>query len=460
MLKRITIKGYKSLVDVTVDLQPLSVLFGPNAAGKSNFLDALQLLSRMATSRTLKEAFEPPYRGKPLESFTFGAGGIESLLKRNSASFSIEVDVDLSNDTIENVNRQVREMRRRKAEEAASPKLDSSAEEREGGEEPPNAESKGRDEEKDAKGLALVREKYLRYRIEIEILPKSGILRVGDEYLAALKPNGDVNGARRPFLERMRERLHLRMEGQAHPTYHERYLDHSVLALPLYPPHYPHLTAMKQELSRYFFFYFEPRERMRAPSPVKEVRHIGLMGEELAAFLNTLKAVDSRQFQAVEKALGMIVPSATGIDVEVNKLGEVDLWIKEDGLRVPARVVSEGTLRVLGLLALSGAKEPPALLGFEEPENGIHPRRVKLIAEMLRTRAEAGGSQLIVTTHSPILPDLIPNDSLFVCRKEEGRTEITPFRTWGPLGRRKDIDEALDEPLKPSERIMRGDFDA
>ncbi len=39
MLKRIKIKGYKSLVDVDVSLRPLSVLFGPNAAGKSNFLD-------------------------------------------------------------------------------------------------------------------------------------------------------------------------------------------------------------------------------------------------------------------------------------------------------------------------------------------------------------------------------------------------------------------------------------
>jgi AAA15 family ATPase/GTPase len=69
MLKRIEIKRYKSLVDVAVDLKPLVVLLGPNAAGKSNFLDALQLLSRMAVSPTLKAAFEPPYRGKPLESF-------------------------------------------------------------------------------------------------------------------------------------------------------------------------------------------------------------------------------------------------------------------------------------------------------------------------------------------------------------------------------------------------------
>ena len=44
MLKRVKIQGYKSLEDVEVQLQPLSVFFGPNASGKSNFLDALQLL--------------------------------------------------------------------------------------------------------------------------------------------------------------------------------------------------------------------------------------------------------------------------------------------------------------------------------------------------------------------------------------------------------------------------------
>ena len=87
MLTRIVIKGYKSLVDLDVQLQPLSVLFGPNAAGKSNFLDALHLLSRIISSRTLKEAFEPPYRGKPLESFSLGQGGIPELVARDSASF-------------------------------------------------------------------------------------------------------------------------------------------------------------------------------------------------------------------------------------------------------------------------------------------------------------------------------------------------------------------------------------
>ena len=45
MMQRISIQGYKSLTGFEVKLRPLSVLFGPNAVGKSNFLDALHLLS-------------------------------------------------------------------------------------------------------------------------------------------------------------------------------------------------------------------------------------------------------------------------------------------------------------------------------------------------------------------------------------------------------------------------------
>lgn len=113
---------------------------------------------------------------------------------------------------------------------------------------------------------------------------------------------------------------------------------------------------------------------MRAANPVRKVRYIGLMGEALPAYLNTLKALEPRQFAAVEKALKTILPQIDGIDVDVNDLGEVELRLREAGIPVPARVLSEGTLRILGMLALTGAEEPPSLVGFEEPENGVHPR--------------------------------------------------------------------------------------
>lgn len=295
------------------------------------------------------------------------------------------------------------------------------------------------------------------------MVPRSGILRVADEYLAALNTKGEPSGKRMPFIERQGENIHLRLEGQAHATYYDRYLDHSILSMPHYPPHYPHLIAARRELENWLFFYFEPRERMRAANPVKEVRHIGLMGEELAAFLNTLKAIEPKQFGAIEKALHTLIPNVDGIEVEVSDLGEVELFLKENGVAIPARVLSEGTLRMLGLLALTGAKDAPALVGFEEPENGVHPRRVQLVAELLKTRARLGQTQYIVTTHSPLLPDLLPDDSLLVVQRVEGQTRIESFRGWGPLARRAGIDPALDEQqqkLPISERILRGDFDA
>ena len=187
--------------------------------------------------------------------------------------------------------------------------------------------------------------------------------------------------------------------------------------------------------------------------------------EDLAAFLNTLRATDERQLRGIAKALHMMVPSVTDVDVEVSDLGEVELRIQEGRASIPGRVVSEGTLRVLGLLSLGASKDPISLVGFEEPENGVHPRCIRLIAEFLKTRASEGDAQLIVTTHSPILPDLIPDESLYVCRKQNGVTKIQPFSVWGPIARTPAIDDALEEvqdaaPVPVSQRILRGDFDA
>ena len=435
MLKRIRIGGYKSLQDVDVSLPPLAVLFGPNAVGKSNFLDALQLLSKLGTSRTLKEAFDPPYRGKPLESFTVGEEGFRGLAERERLVFSVAADLSLSDSIVESVNRQIREMRR------------------------PGTDAPSR---KAGNTPGRVRERDLRYRVEVEMLPRSGILRVTDEYLAALNTRGEPTARRRPFVERQGEKIHLRLEGQGHPTYYDRHLDHTILSMPHYPPHYPHLVAARRELESWLFFYFEPRERMRAANPIREVRHIGLMGEDLAAFLRTLQALEPRQFEAVEKSLHTIMPNIDGIEVDLNDLGEVELRLREAGIALPSRVLSEGTLRILGLLALAGVDEVPSLVGFEEPENGIHPRRVQLIADLLKTRAGPGQSQYIVTTHSPILPDLLQNESLFAVRRTGRATRIEPFSAWGPLARRPAIDQVLDdqESLPVSERILRGDFDA
>lgn len=430
MINRIKITGYKSLRNFEVRLRPLTVLFGPNAAGKSNFLDALQLLSHAVTARTLMEAFEPPYRGTPLESFTFESDGIAGHLKKDCLRFSLEIDVQLSEETIKKVERQISEMRSGAGGEVKR---------------------------------ATIKERNLRYRLTIEILPKSGILRVADEFLAALRSSGEIKTSRKPFLDRQEDHLHLRLEGQARPTEHEIGLDHTLVSRPLYPPHYPHITAFRHELASWSFFYFEPRERMRAANPVKEVRKIGLMGEDLAAFLNTLRVADPAQFRGIERALNALVPRIRKIEVEPNSLGEVELRLIEDGMPMPARLVSEGTLRMLGLLAVASGKDLPSLVAFEEPENGIHPRRIQFLAEFLKERSTQSGTQMIVTTHSSLLADMLPSEALFVCHRDEGNTIIHPFIEEGPLFRKtaiaKSLEDRADDDVKISQLILRGDFD-
>ena len=117
---------------------------------------------------------------------------------------------------------------------------------------------------------------------------------------------------------------------------------------------------------------------------------------------------------------------------------------------------------MLGLLAVASSTEPSTLIAFEEPENGIHPRRIRLLAEFLKTRTRVGGTQFIVTTHSPLLSDLLPAQSLFVCRRRASGTEIQWFADYGPLFKQQEIDSSLEdkeEPVPVSERLIRGDFD-
>lgn len=106
--------------------------------------------------------------------------GIKGLLEQDRLSFSIEADPSLSEAAVGSVNRQIREMRR-----------------------PPG------EVETEVKAPARVRERDLRYRIGVEMLPRSGILRVADGYLPALNRKGEPTSKRKPFFERRGERIHL-----------------------------------------------------------------------------------------------------------------------------------------------------------------------------------------------------------------------------------------------------------
>jgi predicted ATPase len=85
-----------------------------------------------------------------------------------------------------------------------------------------------------------------------------------------------------------------------------------------------------------------------------------------------------------------------------------------------ADLLSDGTLRLLSLLAILKSPEPPSLICIEEPELGLHPDWIKLVGELLESAATR--TQIIVATHSPILVSYVQPQHVVVVEKEDGMT--------------------------------------
>jgi len=391
MLRKLTVQGFKSLRNVTVEFPRMSVLFGPNAAGKSNLLDAIQALSRIGTRRTIADALTEPIRGYPIESFSFPSGGLAELLSAPSASFSLEADLTRRKDDY-------------------------------------------------------------RYRIEVSIAPGSGALSVQDEYLTGLNRERTPKG--NAAIEQVEGKLRVRRRGESgKPRYELLGLNYAIASDPrLGKPLYPAIEAARAELSDWRTYYLDPRVAMRAAKPPSDVRDIGVLGGDVAPFLYRLRGDDEKRYRAVARTLRSIIPSVEEVSVDLDKRrGSLDLLVRQGGVDYSSRIVSEGTLRVLALCAITVNPWGGSLIAFEEPENGVHPRRLELIAQLLLSLALEQGRQVVVTTHSPLFCEAVlkaakanPGDiGLFNVRRDGTETVVQPFDVSGPLFTDHEIAAAL-----------------
>ncbi len=113
------------------------------------------------------------------------------------------------------------------------------------------------------------------------------------------------------------------------------------------------------------------------------------------------------------------------------------LYLHERGLQspVPASRLSDGTLRYLCLLAILLHPEPPPLICIEEPELGLHPDIIPAVAELLIDASQR--TQLVVTTHSDFLVSALSDvpESVVVCERDDGGTRLqrldpAPLKEW------------------------------
>jgi len=109
-----------------------------------------------------------------------------------------------------------------------------------------------------------------------------------------------------------------------------------------------------------------------------------------------------------------IQPSLTSSEIE----RKAWLQLTEADFKVPGWMLSTGTLRLLALLALLRHPKPPSLIVVEEIENGLDPRSIHLLVEEIRNAVLDGATQVILTTHSPYLLDLLTLEHLVLVERD------------------------------------------
>lgn len=438
MLTRLEVKGFKNLLDVSADFGPFTCIMGANAVGKSNIFDVVELLSHLAdepffeASRRIRSGAG---RGDPRDLFWDGYSdeprelelaaemivprvveddlGSEAKASTTFLRYEISLGFEapegrgsigrlvLQNETLKHIT---------KGEAAARLPFRHSA--------------------KQFRSRVVVGERRGGAFLSTEHTENGTIINV----------HGDGGSRGRP---------QPRAAGRGGRT---------VLST-VSTNDYPTILAARREMQGWRRLALEP-SALREPDDFSGSRSLDPSGGNLAATLFRMaQSPDAEgvvEPEAVYARVAGRLADLTGVGVESLEV-ELDegrelftLFLEERGhVRLPARALSEGTLRFLALCVLLEDPRATGLICMEEPENGIHPENLTSMVSLVRELAvdagrEPGGDnpfrQVIVNTHSPGVMQLSGKENLLLAettsvRTDGGRTAralcLAPYRgTW------------------------------
>jgi len=165
-------------------------------------------------------------------------------------------------------------------------------------------------------------------------------------------------------------------------------------------------------------------------------------GFGLASCLDDILSHDRSLFEALERAFIDIFPQIRSIRLKTEKayvaapdyrLGIAELeqadgkgihfQLRDGKSDISAAQSSDGTLLVLAYLTILHLPEPPRVILIEQPENGLHPNRLKQILDVVRHLVEncRSQTQVLLTTHSPYLLNSFSAEEVTLCfRQDDG----------------------------------------
>jgi predicted ATPase len=382
VIKWISIKGFKSLQDVAVTLGHLNLFVGTNASGKSNFFDAVRVLQGIGYGFTIDEILngKPKSAGsdvwEPIRGGSAKSGFINKAVAesedRSAISFVVQLSVSVGTRR-HNVVYGI----------AISPKNGWVLNE-----------------------VLTIDRSDIFDSLDVDSDWDRGIIKV--------RYNSSGPG-RKPHLAFQRSR----------PVLNQLLRDSNCIST-----HREAIESVTRALSNTQKIDPSPAI-LREYSQAQTVRRMGERGENFAALINAIQS-DEKTRSAYVSWLKQLTPTELD-DVTVLKgaLGEPLFAIRESGVEYPAPILSDGTLRFAAITAAFFQPDMPDILTIEEIENGIHPSRLRLLVELLKSQASLD-RQVMATTHSPVVMAwLQPDDykSTFLCTRDEetGASRIIPL---------------------------------
>jgi predicted ATPase len=190
------------------------------------------------------------------------------------------------------------------------------------------------------------------------------------------------------------------------------------------------LHAFTQVVSRIRVYQISPTKSREFGVPTPRPELAG-NGANLPAVVDLLKKRNPREWRSVLQAMRTIVPGLSDIDVDYTSNRTLGLFFKEEGFGRPWSVgeVSDGTIQTLALLV--AIYDPQSkMLFLEEPENSVHPWVIRNI--MTACREASKRKQIIITSHSPIVMNLVQPDELWVMWRKDGASNLEPLTLLDP----------------------------
>ena len=416
MLTRLRVSGFKNLVDVEVRFGAFTCIAGANAVGKSNLFDAIRFLSLLADHK-LDEA------ARSIRSEDIAQGDVRSLFTRVSDSepgtMKFEVDMIVPKSATDELGQDG---------EASTTLLNYRLE----------IGYRAKIEDRRQLGeMELRREelnylktadalKHIRFPHETEWL-RSVIEGVRTKPLISTDVEGDE-----PRIVLRQDGVARAGHGKKRGTGYERIarqLPRTLLSVG--DADSPTVLCARSEMRSWELLQLEP-SAMRGSDSLHQSPVLDATGAHLAATLYNLartgKPNPDAVYQRVSNHLAELLGEVWQVGVDVDERRELlTLFLKDrNGVIIPARSLSDGTLSFIALVLKQMEQGRHGLLCMEEPENGIHPRRIPAILDLLQEIAVDTGAavdksnplrQVIINTHSPSVVQQVPDESLILAER-------------------------------------------